>query len=161
MKTRHIVPLRRQKLICNEVSLVRSFHFNAVFFTSNAALCRRRICRRRRNRHSRRLAALSYDQRTSVHPKRRQVCLVAERSFTENSRRNFGTAVWAVGGNVAVLRGDSTEKRKIQFRRIQRKFSLNEQEKGDFNPILHTWIRERCFTCDGSSTIQVFLLIFA
>jgi hypothetical protein len=29
-----------------------------------------------------------------------------------------------------------------------------------FNPILHTWVRESCFTCDGSQTIQVSLLIF-
>ncbi len=29
-----------------------------------------------------------------------------------------------------------------------------------FNPILHTWFRDSCFTCDGSSTIQVFPLLF-
>jgi hypothetical protein len=29
-----------------------------------------------------------------------------------------------------------------------------------FNPILHTWFRDSCFTCDGSPTIQVFPLIF-
>jgi len=28
------------------------------------------------------------------------------------------------------------------------------------NPILHTWFRDSCFTCDGSSTIQVFPLLF-
>jgi hypothetical protein len=27
------------------------------------------------------------------------------------------------------------------------------------NPILQTWIKDNCFTCDGSSTIQVFPLI--
>ncbi len=29
-----------------------------------------------------------------------------------------------------------------------------------FNPILLTWFRDSCFTCDGSSTIQVFPLLF-
>jgi kinesin light chain len=29
-----------------------------------------------------------------------------------------------------------------------------------FNPIFHTWFRDRCFKCDGSSTIQVFPLLF-
>jgi hypothetical protein len=29
-----------------------------------------------------------------------------------------------------------------------------------FNPILHTWIRDSCFTCDGSKTIQDFPLLF-
>jgi hypothetical protein len=29
-----------------------------------------------------------------------------------------------------------------------------------FSPILHMWLRDRCFTCDGSSTIQVFTLLF-
>ncbi len=28
------------------------------------------------------------------------------------------------------------------------------------NPILHTWFRDSCFTCDGSSTIRVFPLLF-
>jgi hypothetical protein len=28
------------------------------------------------------------------------------------------------------------------------------------NPILHTWFRDSCFTCDGFSTIQVFPLLF-
>jgi hypothetical protein len=28
------------------------------------------------------------------------------------------------------------------------------------NPILHTWIRDSCFTCDGSKTIQDFPLLF-
>ena len=28
------------------------------------------------------------------------------------------------------------------------------------NPILHTWFRDSCFTCDGSPTIQGFPLIF-
>jgi len=28
-----------------------------------------------------------------------------------------------------------------------------------FNPILHTWFRDGCFTCDGFSTIQVFPLL--
>ncbi len=27
---------------------------------------------------------------------------------------------------------------------------------GNLNPILHTWFRDSCFTCDGSHTIQVF-----
>jgi hypothetical protein len=31
---------------------------------------------------------------------------------------------------------------------------------GDFNPILRTWFRDSCFSCDGSSTIQVFTLLF-
>jgi hypothetical protein len=30
----------------------------------------------------------------------------------------------------------------------------------DFNPILHTWFRDSCFTCDGSSTIKVSHLFF-
>jgi hypothetical protein len=29
-----------------------------------------------------------------------------------------------------------------------------------FNPILHTWIGDSCFTCDGSRTIQVSPLLF-
>jgi hypothetical protein len=29
-----------------------------------------------------------------------------------------------------------------------------------FNPILHTWFRDSCFTCVGSPTIQVFPMIF-
>jgi hypothetical protein len=29
-----------------------------------------------------------------------------------------------------------------------------------FNPILHTWFRYSCFTCDGSSTLQDFPLLF-
>ncbi len=28
------------------------------------------------------------------------------------------------------------------------------------NPILHTWFKDSCFICDGSSTIQVFPLLF-
>jgi hypothetical protein len=28
------------------------------------------------------------------------------------------------------------------------------------NPILHTWFRDSCFTCDGASTTQVFHLLF-
>ncbi len=28
------------------------------------------------------------------------------------------------------------------------------------NPILHTWMRDNCVTCDGSPTIQVFPWIF-
>ncbi len=34
------------------------------------------------------------------------------------------------------------------------------QETWDINPILHTWFRDSCFICDGSSTIQVFPLLF-
>jgi hypothetical protein len=30
----------------------------------------------------------------------------------------------------------------------------------NINPILHTWFRDSCFTCDGSSAIQVFPLLF-
>jgi hypothetical protein len=30
----------------------------------------------------------------------------------------------------------------------------------DFNPILHTWFRDSCFTCVGPSTVQVFPLLF-
>jgi hypothetical protein len=30
----------------------------------------------------------------------------------------------------------------------------------ELTPILHTWFRDSCFTCDGSPTIQVFPLIF-
>jgi hypothetical protein len=29
-----------------------------------------------------------------------------------------------------------------------------------FNPILHMWFRDSCITCDGSSTIQIFPLLF-
>ncbi len=29
-----------------------------------------------------------------------------------------------------------------------------------FNPILHRWFRDSCFTCDGVLTIQVFSLLF-
>jgi hypothetical protein len=29
-----------------------------------------------------------------------------------------------------------------------------------FNPILHMWLRDSCFTCDGSSTIQLFPVLF-
>ncbi len=29
-----------------------------------------------------------------------------------------------------------------------------------YTPILHTWLKDSCFTCDGSPTIQVFPLIF-
>jgi hypothetical protein len=29
-----------------------------------------------------------------------------------------------------------------------------------FSPILHTWLRDSCFTYDCSSTIQVFPLLF-
>ncbi len=29
-----------------------------------------------------------------------------------------------------------------------------------FNPILHSWFRDSCFTCDGSLTIQVLPLLF-
>jgi hypothetical protein len=32
--------------------------------------------------------------------------------------------------------------------------------EGKVNPILHTWFRDSCFTCDGSPTIQVFPLNF-
>jgi len=39
----------------------------------------------------------------------------------------------------------------------------NEEEENEvkvvINPI-HTWLRDSCFTCDGSSTIQVFPLLF-
>jgi hypothetical protein len=31
---------------------------------------------------------------------------------------------------------------------------------GHLNPILHTWFRDKCFTCDGFLTIQVFHLLF-
>jgi hypothetical protein len=30
----------------------------------------------------------------------------------------------------------------------------------NINPILHTWFRDSCFTCDGCPTIQVFPLNF-
>jgi hypothetical protein len=33
-------------------------------------------------------------------------------------------------------------------------------ENVSINPILHTWFRGSCFTCDGSPAIQVFPLIF-
>jgi hypothetical protein len=30
----------------------------------------------------------------------------------------------------------------------------------NLNPILHTWFRDSCFIYDGSTTIQVFPLLF-
>ncbi len=42
------------------------------------------------------------------------------------------------------------------FRRLARTMRC----MGIFNPILHSWFRESCFTFDGSSTIQVFPLLF-
>jgi hypothetical protein len=35
-----------------------------------------------------------------------------------------------------------------------------DQQEYYINPILHTWFRDSCFTCDGSPTIKVFPLIF-
>ncbi len=32
--------------------------------------------------------------------------------------------------------------------------------ESSFNPILHTWTRDSCFICDGSSAIRVFPWIF-
>jgi hypothetical protein len=51
------------------------------------------------------------------------------------------------------------------FDRIVEKGSYSEKDAADlikqvFNPFLHTWIRDSCFTSNGSSTIQVIPLIF-
>jgi hypothetical protein len=35
-----------------------------------------------------------------------------------------------------------------------------EIAKGNINPILHTWIRDSCFICDGFSAIRVSPWIF-
>ena len=39
-------------------------------------------------------------------------------------------------------------------------FFENSRRYSQLNPILNTWFRDSCFTCDGSPTIQVFPLIF-
>ncbi len=40
------------------------------------------------------------------------------------------------------------------------RISVKEAWHGQINPILHTWFRDSCFTCDGSPAIQIFPMIF-
>jgi hypothetical protein len=56
------------------------------------------------------------------------------------------------GADNALIGGEAKGKCKY----IVQMFRL----ENSFNPILHTWFRDSCFTCDGSSTIQVFPFLF-
>jgi hypothetical protein len=55
--------------------------------------------------------------------------------------------------------GGPENQKKVNFLNNMYCFPKKTQKNDEcwFNPILHTWISDSCFTCDGFSTIRVFL----
>jgi hypothetical protein len=39
-------------------------------------------------------------------------------------------------------------------------YALDHMVNRYVNPIIHTWCKDSCFTCDGSLTLQVLPLLF-
>ncbi len=83
----------------------------------------------------------------------------------EESKASFPTSSWfssskpedtwrdkrAVSAQREQRRKEEYWNRESRIPRLRRVKSTSS-----LNPILHTWFRDSCFTCDGSPTIQIF-----